>query len=228
MKKILLMLMVCMIGAAAWADFATTPHLAGEFNSWDAGANPMTDMGGGIFSLSISGLLAGQRQEFKITDGTWDSNFPGPNSWYYADADGNITVTFNTNDVSDGWAPSQYRLGLSVDPGAWTVAGSFQGWDNANPATAMTDMGGGIYMLSQSLDAGDYWWKAVVTGTWDSISWDNRSVGTGDWGFSLTETSTVNFYVDALTGVARYEVIPEPATMALLGLGALLTIRRKK
>lgn len=226
MRKVCVLLLLCVMSVAARADFATTPHVAGDFNGWDPGANPMTDLGGGIYSLTISGLLSGQRQEFKITQGDWDSNYPGPNSWYYADGDGNITITFNTNNVSDGWLPAQYRLGLSADTGSWTVAGSFQGWDNT--AGNMTPLGGGLYSFSQALTAGEYWFKAVVTGSWDSIGANDRSVNTGDLYVNLASDAILNVYVDNLAGAIKYEVIPEPATLMLLGLGSLLGIRRKK
>ncbi len=227
MKKVwcgLMVLVVLVLAAPAGAAY----YLAGEFNGWTSDGQLMTDNGDGTYTATITDLGAGARYEFKVTDGTWDWSHPGPNSWLFADAAGQVTVTFNENVISDGWNPTQYRIGLSTDPGAWTIAGSFQGWDNANPATAMTSIGGGIYMLSQTLDPGDYYWKAVVTGSWDSISWDARSVGTSDTYLQITETSEVNFYVDAFAGTIKAEVVPEPATMALLGLGSVVLLRRKK
>ncbi len=224
MRKILMAIVVMALSMSAHAGY----YIAGEYNGWDAGANEMTDNGDGTYSYTVTGLDAGQRQEFKITDGTWDWNFPGPNSWYYTDANGEVTITFNTNEVNDGWSTNINRIQLSTDPGTWTIAGSFQGWDNANAATAMTSIGGGIYSLSQTLDAGTYYFKAVVTGTWDSISWDNRSVGTDNITLDLTETQDVIFYVDAFSGTIKTEVVPEPATMALLGFGAFAIHRRRK
>ena len=204
-------------------------YVAGDFNGWTSNGNLMTDNLDGTFSVSLSGIDVG-RHEFKITDGTWDWNYPGANSWLYTDAAGDITITFNTNTVSDGWKIEQYRIGLNTDPGSWTIAGSFQGWDNANPATAMTSLGGGIYLFSQTLAAGEYWFKPVVTGTstWDSIAENGRSVGTDNMYLNLSSDSTVNIYVDALGGVVRTEVIPEPATMILLGIGSLFMARRRK
>lgn len=228
MKKLLFTVLMCLLAAGAYAGFADTPHVAGGFDGW-ATHNAMTDLGGGVWEYTVTGMDAGARYEFKITQGDWDSNYPGPNSWCYTDGDGNVTITFNTNTVSDGWMPEQYRIGLNVDPGAWTIAGSFQGWDNANPATAMTPMGGGIYSFTQALSAGEYWFKPVVTGSWDSISTDNRSVGTTDIYVNLASDAVLNVSVDALSGTMKYEVVPEPASMAILGLGSLLiSIRRKK
>lgn len=202
-------------------------YVAGDFNGWNAAGNLMTDNMDGTHTVSLSGIGAG-RHEFKVTQGDWSWNYPGPNSWLFADASGNVTITFNTNTVSDGWSPAQYRLGLNTDPGSWTVAGSFQGWWNANPATAMTAQGGGIYMLSQALTAGEYWFKPVVTGSWDSISEDGRNTNTNNMYLNLASDSVVNIYVDSFDGVVRTEIVPEPATMTLLALGALAALGRKK
>ena len=175
----------------------------------------------------IAGDAAGERHEFKVTDGSWGWAQPGSgNSWFFADAAGNIDITFNENVVADGWVGEQYRMGLSTDPGAWSIVGSLNGWVNNDPLWATTPQGGGIYKLTQSLMAGSYDWKAVVTGSWDAIS-SERSVNADNLNLTLAVDSDVDFYVDALTGTVKAEIIPEPATMALLGLGALL-IRRKK
>lgn len=205
MRKTLWCLILTILAAACPAGAAR--YLAGEFNGWDAAGNLMTDNGDGTYTATLTGLLAGGRYEFKITDSTWDWNYPSANSWFFADSSGRITITFNENIVEDGWQPAQNRIGLSTDPGTWTIAGSFQGWNNANPATAMTPIGGGIYLLEQTLDPGEYKWKAVVTGSWDSISTDTRSVGTADATLTVDPgEENVRFYVDALTGVVGVNV----------------------
>ena len=223
-------LIVLMLLAAvpALADF----YNAGDFNGWNPGdpAYMMTETapGSGVFDLALPTTSAG-RHEFKVTDGTWGWSHPGPNSWLFTDANGDVTITFNSNVVNDGWAPDINRLGLNVDPGTWTAVGSFQGWDNASPATAMAPVGGGVYMFdtaSMALGAGTYEWKAVVTGSWDSISWDARSVNTANMQFTLDAMNTsAELYVDAFTGVVKVEYIPEPAS--LLGLALLALIRRR-
>jgi hypothetical protein len=205
-------------------------YVAGDFNGWNPAGNAMTETvaGSGIWTVDLSNVAG--RHEFKVTIGDWSTNYPASNSWLYGDASGSVTVTFNTNIVSDGWDPAQYRIGLST-PLSWTIAGGFQGWDNANPATAMTPMGGGLYMFSTTLPAGYYEFKPVVTGTWDSLAADGRTGNTAN--MSVTTTAgfeVVNFYVDDLNGAVRVEVVPEPATMSLLALGSLVltSIRRRK
>jgi hypothetical protein len=182
-------------------------YVAAEFNGWASDGQLMIDKGDGTYTAKVVGLVPNARYEFKITQGTWDWTFPSDNSWFFADEAGEVTITFNTNNVSDGWLPSQNRISLSTDPGNWTIAGSFQGWDNANPATAMTPLGAGFYRLIWPLSSGTYEWKAVVTGSWDSISTDTRSINTANASLLVAPgQKEVKFYVDALTGVVGIDV----------------------
>jgi len=222
----------------ALAGSISTPHLAGDFQTptaWDPGANPMTLLGGDIWTSTITGLVPGSRHEFKITDGTWDNNLPGANSWFYADGSGEITITYDGTTYDDGMSPATDRLGLSTDPGSWTAVGDWQDqvggsiWDNANPNTLMTPLGGGIYQFSATLAPGEHYGKVVFTGTWDAIGLDNRSIDAWNFWFvtdAINDTAT--FTVDAFAGTASV-VVPEPTTFALAGLGlaALITLRRR-
>ncbi len=230
MKKFLFMLMVLAIvglTAPASADY----YLAGEFNGWNEAGQLMNDDGGGMYSATVSGLTADSRYEFKVTVGDWGTSYPPSNAWLFSDSSGNVDITFNTNVVSDGWQTEQYRIGLNTDPGTWNVVGDLNGWNNNDASMVMTDQGGGIYALTgQSFTAGTYWWKGVMTGTWDAIGGDGRGINASNLELTVAAGETVNFYVNALDGTLKADVIPEPATMTLLGIGSLLlaSVRRKK
>jgi Flp pilus assembly secretin CpaC len=154
------------------------------------------------------------------------------NSWFATDGSGNVTVTYDVNTYGDGYAPNPGRIGVNVDPGTWTAVGDWQGWNNANGATAMTAMGGGVYELSYVIATpGSYQYKAVDTGTWDAIGVDSRSVNAATWGFSTTGANqTVDFFVNALNGSISVTVVPEPSALALLGAGlaGLFCLRRRQ
>ncbi len=159
MRKILLVMAIALVAAPAMADY----HVAGDFNGWDAAANVMTDLGGGIWTVDLSSV--GGRHEFKVTDGTWDNNWPGSgNSWFLGDGDGNITITFNANVIDDGWNGNWGRIGTSTDPGTWTAVGDWQGWDNTG--NSMTALGGGIYQYKQALAPG---WYQVQSGRYGNM-----------------------------------------------------------
>ena len=230
MKKCMLMLMVVAVMGLV-APVSADYYLAGSFNLWDPAGQLMNDNLDGTYSATVSGLTVGNKEEFKVTNGTWGDSYPPSNAWLYSDGSGNVDITFNTNVVSDGWQPEQYRIGLNTDPGTWNVVGDLNGWNNNDASMVMTAQGGGIYALTgQTFSAGTYWWKAVRTGTWDAIGANGRGVDASNMELTVAEGETVDFYVDALSGTLRAEVIPEPATMTLLGIGSLLlaSVRRKK
>jgi hypothetical protein len=222
--------------AASLPVFAQTLplYVAGDFNGWNPAGNVMTETspGSGIWQATLTGLSAG-RHEFKVTEGDWSWNYPGANSWLYPDANGNITITYDSNTYADGWSTTAQRIGESTDPGTWTAVGDFQAlvWNNADAATAMTALGGGIYEYTLST-VGSWNWKPCVTGTWDSISWDNRSIGTANWAFTINAGEAADLYVNALAGTAKVDIVtvPEPTTMALCALSglAMLVVARRR
>lgn len=227
MKKLIFSALVACATLPAFGAY----YIAGDFNGWSATGLLMneTSSGSGIYEATIQ--AAAGRHEFKVTVGDWAMNWPAANSWAIINDSGSVKVTFNTNEVNDGWLTKQYRIGLDYVPSmAWSVAGGFNGWNNDDAATVMTDLGGGIYYSELTLGAGEQKFKAVVKGSWDSISIDNRSVGSSDITMNLASDSKVGLWVNTLDGTVKYGVVPEPATMIALGtgLGALILRRRKK
>ena len=230
MKKVCVVLLMCVMGVVAQADLVSAPYIAGDFNGWDPGAIPMTSLGGGLWEYTITGVGAGTYQQFKITDGTWSVTAPASNSWYSADASGEVTITFNTNIVLDGWLPEQFRVSVSTDPGAWNLVGDFNGWNNNDPTQAMTSLGGGIYEKTQTFGAGTYNLKPVKGGgSWDGIGTDGRSIDAQNLTIVLASPTSVTIYVDAFTGVfGTGETIslnkpydPDPANNAVVPVGTV-------
>ncbi len=109
-----------------------------------------------------------------------------------------------------------------------TAVGDWQGWDNDNPATAMTDLGGGLYYYEQILSPGWHEYKACLTGTWDAFGTDGPSENASTLWFETTvEEPMAQMWVDAVHGRVRVDVVPEPAALGLLALSSLLVARRR-
>jgi hypothetical protein len=232
MKKLLILTAALAVSLPVFAQL-TPYYIAGDFNGWNAAGNVMTQISPGLWQAQI--FMTAGRHEFKVTEGDWNWNYPGPNSWIYATlGDGIYNITYDVNTYADGWSTTSQRIGESADPGSWTAVGDFQAavWNNADAATAMTALGGGIYEYTLTT-VGSWNWKPCVTGSWDSISWDNRSVGTANWAFTINAGEEAKLYVNALAGTAKVEIVtvPEPSTMvlcALSGLAMLVVARRRK
>ncbi len=197
-------------------------YVRGDFNGWslddpmyDDGSHGDVDVGDGVFTAQVTIGSAG-RYEFKVDVADWSDGHPiSGNSWLDTTVDGEtVTITFDTNLHTDEWLPDANVIGVSTEPGAWTAVGDWQGWDNANPATEMMALGGGVYEFTASVPSpGIYQYKAVKTGTWDAVGSDGRSANAGTALFETTESDqNVTFTVDALGGriLAVVEEVPGP------------------
>ncbi len=194
----------------------------GDFNGWGAG-DPLYDdgahgdlaAGDGIHTALVTIATPG-RHEFKVATEDWSVNYPpSGNSWLdTAVPDEIVTITFDTNFYGDGWQPETNIIGVSTEPGAWTAVGDWQGWNNADPATAMAALGGGVYELTTAVASpGVHEYKAVKTGAWDAIGADGRSVNAGTLNFETVEAGqSVTFSVDAHAGRVTVEVAAVPPT----------------
>jgi glycosidase len=197
-------------------------YARGDWNAWGL-ADPMYDdgahgdgaAGDGLYGALVTIAAAG-RHEFKVATDDWSLNYPADNSWLETSAaDEVVTVTLDTTVRADGWLPMTNIMGVSTEPGAWTAVGDWQGWNNANPDTAMADLGSGRYQWSGAIaNPGVYQYKAVKTGTWDAVGADGRSVNASTVSFETVEAGQqATFSVDAFAGrvaVELEEVTPMP------------------
>ncbi len=190
--------------------------VAGSFQDWNNASTPLYDDGthgdvipeDSIFSLDYTVSAAGSYEWKVFACGNWSPGFPAQNAWFNtAVANQVVTFTFDANDHTGdaGWdlLPASNIVNV-VDtlPTGFTAVGDFQGWVNNNPATAMTNVGSGIYYLAyQVAAAGSYIGKAVATGSWDGFGADGRSKDAANIAFTTTAANeTVIFLLDTNTG----------------------------
>lgn len=225
MKKLLIASMVLGVAAGANAQFV----IRGSFNDWgNLGDVTMTDMGGGHWQGTVTGLTAGDRHEFKVTTTDWSNNGPTDNARFLVGANGELLVNFWENAPADGWLPnSGKRVGYWNDgANGWEVMGSFNGW--SSPVVGLTHMGGGLYEGEVALTAGSYEYKFRKEGDWDiSINNDFSNYG-GNIMTTVAADGLYKFSLDLPNGRHNLTAVPEPATMAALGLGVAAMIRRRR
>jgi hypothetical protein len=236
MKKLILKKKLILTSLALAASLPllaqTLPlYLAGDFNGWAANGTLMSNMGGGVWSATLSGLTPGSMNWFQVTEGDWSWFTPSGHTWAFADGSGNATISIDLNTYADGWTYPVNRLSESVDPGSWTAVGAWNGWTPSDPTAVMTSMGGGIYELQKIIAApGFYGFKATHSGGWDyQIGADGRGNNQSELTFTTTAANQqVDMFLNAVNGTLSLNIIPvpEPATAALFGLGGLVAIRR--
>lgn len=132
--------------------------VAGDFQSWAPAANPMTSVGGGLYSVTIP-LPSGSTISYRfIKNGyLWEQPTGGcasilTRSTVLPSSDIILSVECFNNCGTCPAIPARnvtFQVDMStqtVSPNGVHVTGDFQGW---NPATtALTNMGNGIYAVT--------------------------------------------------------------------------------
>ncbi len=219
MKRVVAVLAFAIMASTAMAQ---PYYVAGSHQGWDP--NPptpeMVDMGG-YYQSTLTGVTG--EFEYKVSTAGWGSSWPtAGNVKGLATGDYNVYYYPEANP-NDGWLPNEPRVGYD-DPGyGWVIMGSFNGWGSA--VATMVDQGGGVFHANFTVEfAGDYELKFRKTDGWE------LSVGNGFGPSNIpyhvdNDGDTVYLALDV--GNGRYSLTPEPATLALLGLGAFALIRRR-
>jgi len=192
----------------------TTVYVSGELNGWSGTANPMTDMGGGIWSTTIS--LADGEYQYKFSHDDW----AGQDNLTAGDActvtDGGFTnrilevngaaMTLDTplfNGCYDDGNAGPHNITLTIDmtayPSAFTTVyvsgGTINGWSgDANP---MVDMGSGIWSVTLSLAEVQHEFKFTVDNWTDQENFMPDAAGT------VTNGGFTNRFLNALGEESR-------------------------
>ncbi|WP_046758154.1 T9SS type A sorting domain-containing protein [Kordia jejudonensis] len=191
----------------------TTVYLSGELNGWSGTANPMTDMGGGIWSTTVS--LADGEYQYKFSHDDW----AGQDNLTAGDActvtDGGFTnrilevngsamtldtASFNAcyDDGNAGPHNTTFTVDMSGYGAAFTtvyISGQFNGWDGtSNP---LTDIGGGMWSVTLPLPEIYTEFKFQIDGWSDQENFMPDDAGT------VTNGGFTNRYINVLGEQSR-------------------------
>ncbi|MEZ6190613.1 MAG: hypothetical protein R3C45_04900 [Phycisphaerales bacterium] len=170
----------------------------------------MSDLGGGIYTVSVPNLLDGTRYDFKIVDdeGTppavWGDPEITPNQLtLIGDADGTVQITVDTNITNAIGSPATWinfdNAPFQVVGDFMVAAGGFADWDPADPMFAMTDNGNGYYTYDAVISTpGVYNFKATFGDGWDDqigVGGFNNNAGTYQF-ITSAANEPVTMFVD--------------------------------
>ena len=208
--------------AAAVAD---PWFVRGDFNGWSLD-DQMTEVAPGHYQATVTGLTDGATYEFKVADEDWTADWPGSNARIRADASGELTVNLWFDADGDGWSPAGTRVGYEDLGFTWEIMGSFNDW--VEPVVTLTHLGDGVHQGQIVVaEPDDYWFKFRNAGDWDVAVGTDFGTAAGDIPYTTTTANeTVIFTLDLPGG--RFNVVPEPGSLALLGLGGLMLLRRRR
>lgn len=152
---------------------------------------------------------------------------PHSGNWFFASGLGTVSTMTQTFDVS-GFASGIDTGAAQYDAGFWYQTEYYNGaFDKAQAAISFYDAAGNLILADTSDEFGSSAW--AFEGGADAIPVGTRSLALTFTGKRYAGSYINAFFDDIYLKVGTPEVIPEPATLSLLGIGMLgLVLKRKK
>jgi glycosidase len=201
----------CIAGSFQWWDNSNTPL-------YDDGTNGDLIGGDGVFSLDYTISTSGRNEWKAVVCGDWGTAYPSDNAWVVTGSDNqSVKFTFDTNDhANDAGLPFQPAKNIvnawDTLPESFNAVGDFQGWNNADPAALLTDLGNGTRILNYVFSSpGTYQGKVTSTGGWDNqYGADGRNKNAPTINFQVFNPGDiVQFLLD--TNQGRLAIVAPPS-----------------
>lgn len=215
------------------AQFYARGDIAG---TWDAvPAGQLTQIGASTtYTKTFTGLNPNSQLWWKVGSADWSTDTIGAGrSMKLTPRSSSITVFYyDVATPNDGWEVNRNRVGYEGVGFNFELIGSMNGW-NGQSGVALPDS---VWKFTANLDAGTtYGYKYREAGDWSTeIGLDFAGDGfgnlpnNGDIQFTAAVTSPHEFTLDLKNGRYKVEAVPEPMTVAALGLGVAALARRKR
>ncbi len=182
----------------------TQAYVSGSINAWSGEANPLTDMGGNIWEVTLP--ISDGEYEYKFTYDNWTgqeafaqgdvctiTNYGNHNRrLVVAGADKTLTMAPFSSCAESATNPGPHNVTFTVDMTGQTftnvyVSGEFNSWSGT--ANLLTDQGGGIYSATIPLNEASYQFK-FTTDDWNA----QEGFAPGDPG-TATDGTNNNRYI---------------------------------
>ncbi|ARN56682.1 PEP-CTERM sorting domain-containing protein [Sedimentisphaera salicampi] len=218
MKKILFLSLVSVVAVATAAPYNAQLLKDGSFEEWDFD-NPEW-----VYYWNVNAGVHSQGTEDKAFQGSRSLEIRSNSTWQ---EDG-VSLNTGRNVINEGLS---YNAGDTVE---MSMMVNVTGWDPTGPGTGL-----GFRLVTNPVDSGvsvayvsDF--VKETDGNWQEI--------TGEYTFAEAFEGELNFQIRfnhsendnsavedyAYVDGASMQVVPEPATLSLLGIGSCLLYRKRK
>jgi hypothetical protein len=253
-KKLIVLCLALAIAAMSVPAYAATPYIIGDWenNSGDGWINwSASQTSIGPLPSTVGGVAYSQ-STIGVTHGSYSLAVSPPSGWGQQFALHSYQCTFGL-PMSTFLANTKFEIDVTYDSGSWpsntTYAQVYElslqtasyGWNDVGGAGSASGANGVVF--TDTLNPGNPGDLPIVnpgtpgtdyTGTW---IWNysailpggsytgNHVAATDTWAnfvFALNSNAAGTYYLD------NARLIPEPATIALLSLGGLVLLRRKR